>query len=158
MDFPKAARHSPDPPRSYPFAIQHPYLIHGFIVVLCWLTYLRDPEDVVWRFVKVSSSARILEHLAFGVAAVFLGVAVMLGAWPSGNTGDYGHQKALLPGRNYLHWIADHSSRGSVCSVSTAGIPARKASPGRRDRSQPINTHTTMLISASAAKLLRTPP
>jgi hypothetical protein len=84
--FPYAALHSPDPPRSYPFAIRHPFPIHGLLVVLCWLTYLKDPEDVVWRFVKVSSSPRILEHLAFGVAAVFLGVAVILGAWPSGNT------------------------------------------------------------------------
>jgi hypothetical protein len=47
---------------------------------------------------------------------------------------------------------------GVVWSVSTAGSPARKAAPGSRDKSQPIKTHTTMLMSASAAKLLRTPP
>jgi hypothetical protein len=89
MDSANAARRSPDPPRSYPFVIRHPFVIHGFIVVFCWLTYLKDPEDIVWRFVKVSPNARSLEHLAFGVAAVLLGVAVALGAWPSGNTTNF---------------------------------------------------------------------
>jgi hypothetical protein len=47
---------------------------------------------------------------------------------------------------------------GVVWFVPTAGSPARKAAPGSRDKSHPIKTHTTMLMRASAAKLLRTPP
>lgn len=59
---------------------------------------------------------------------------------------------AAKPARVKLH---RYSATGWV---STNGLAARKASPGSRDRNQPINTQITMLISASAAKLLRTPP
>jgi hypothetical protein len=68
-----------------PFAVRHPFLIHGVLVILCWLTYLFDREDVVWRFIKDSANSRLLEHLAFALAAVCIACGVSLGAWPSGN-------------------------------------------------------------------------
>ena len=35
-------------------------------------TYIVSPEDVVWRFVKDAPHSRLLEHCAFGVAAILL--------------------------------------------------------------------------------------
>lgn len=67
-----------------PFDARHPFLIHGVLVVLCWLTYLIDREDVVWRFIRNSPNARSLEHAAFALAALSIGLGVCLGAWPSG--------------------------------------------------------------------------
>jgi hypothetical protein len=71
-------------PRS-PFGLQHPFLVHGIFVILCWLTYVFDREDVVWRFVKDSANPRLLEHLSFTLAAVCIAGGVSLGAWASGN-------------------------------------------------------------------------
>jgi hypothetical protein len=75
-----------------PFAVRHPFLIHAILVILCWLTYLLDREDVVWRFIKESAKAHQLEHLAFALAAVCIGLGVWLGAWPSGNRDEYAGQ------------------------------------------------------------------
>ena len=41
-------------------------------------TYLISPDDVVWRFIKTARHARALEHAAFGIAAAFLGFALLL--------------------------------------------------------------------------------
>ena len=41
-------------------------------------TYIVSPEDVIWRFIKASPHARVLEHLAFGLAAILLGTALHL--------------------------------------------------------------------------------
>jgi hypothetical protein len=51
------------------------------LVVAAWLTYLVDPEDVVWRFIKGASDARLLEHIGFGVAAAAIGAGILLGSW-----------------------------------------------------------------------------
>lgn len=68
-----------------PFAIRNAFLIHGVIVILCWLMYLSDPEDVVWHFIKDSAFSRPLEHLAFGLAALCIACGICLGAWPGGS-------------------------------------------------------------------------
>jgi hypothetical protein len=67
------------------FALRHPFLIHGVLVILCWLSYLFDRVDVVWRFIKDSANSRLLEHLAFALAAACIACGVWLGAWPNGN-------------------------------------------------------------------------
>ena len=41
-------------------------------------TYLISPDDVVWRFIKTAPHARALEHVAFGISAAFLGLALIL--------------------------------------------------------------------------------
>jgi hypothetical protein len=46
--------------------------------VVAWATYLFDREDVVWRFIHQYPNRRLLEHLAFGIAAVLIGVAAVL--------------------------------------------------------------------------------
>lgn len=76
---------APRPSQQLPFVLRHPFLIQSILVTLCWLSYLFDREDVVWRFIKGSPNSRLLEHLAFGLAAVCIAWAVLLGAWPGGN-------------------------------------------------------------------------
>jgi hypothetical protein len=73
------------PSQRSPFALRHPFLIQSILVTFCWLSYLFDREDVVWRFIKGSPNSRLLEHLAFGLAAVCIACGILLGAWPSGN-------------------------------------------------------------------------
>jgi hypothetical protein len=41
-------------------------------------TYLIFPDDVAWRFIKTAPHARVLEHVLFGIAAAFLGLALLL--------------------------------------------------------------------------------
>ena len=41
-------------------------------------TYVVSPDDVVWRFIRGSLHCRTLEHLAFSIAAVLLGIALCL--------------------------------------------------------------------------------
>lgn len=48
------------------------------LLVLGLSTYLVSADDVVWRFIKHAQHARLLEHFAFGFAAVLLGVALLL--------------------------------------------------------------------------------
>ena len=48
------------------------------ILAVAFATYLFDPDDVVWRFVKDSSAPRELERVAFLVAAVLIGVGAAI--------------------------------------------------------------------------------
>jgi hypothetical protein len=59
------------------FEVRHPWLLHNALLLAALLTYCIDREDVVWRFIKASPHARLLEHVSFGAAAVF----VALGIW-----------------------------------------------------------------------------
>ncbi len=74
------------PPHKAPFAVRHPFLIHGALVLLCWSTYGFDRVDVVWRLIRDSAHARALEHLGFALSAVLIGLGVWLGAWPGGRS------------------------------------------------------------------------
>ena len=56
------------------FEYRHQTLVHMAILAVAFATYLFDPDDVVWRFVKDSSTPRELEHAAFFVATVLIGV------------------------------------------------------------------------------------
>jgi hypothetical protein len=50
-----------------------------FVLLLAGLsTYLIDPDDVVWRFIKTSPQPRLLEHILFGTAAAILGLSLLL--------------------------------------------------------------------------------
>ena len=93
---PQASQNQTSPVSSQrpPFAVRYPFLIHGMLVVLCWLTYLFDRENVVWRFIKDSASPRPLEHFAFAVAAACIASGVWLGAWPGGSRANRANQTA----------------------------------------------------------------
>lgn len=77
-------RSSPSQFQAAPFAVRHPFLVHGILVVLCWSPYEIDRVDVVWRFVRHSANAHVLEHIGFALAALSIGVGIWLGAWPGG--------------------------------------------------------------------------
>jgi|ERR1700677_3094790 hypothetical protein len=50
-----------------------------FVLLLAGLsTYLIDPDDVVWRFIKTTPQPRLLEHILFGTAAAALGLSLLL--------------------------------------------------------------------------------
>ena len=56
------------------FEYRHQRLVHQFIVGISVLMYLIDPDDVVWRFVKDSSTPHGLERFVFIVATLFIAV------------------------------------------------------------------------------------
>jgi hypothetical protein len=80
-----SAQFGPVSPRPGPFFVRRPFLIHSVLVVLCWLTYLFDREDVAWRLIQHFADARLLEHLVFLGAAGLIACGIWLGAWPCGN-------------------------------------------------------------------------
>jgi hypothetical protein len=53
-------------------------IVRAALLLIGVLTYLVSPDDVVWRFIKISPNARLWEHASFGVAAVLLGIALLL--------------------------------------------------------------------------------
>lgn len=60
------------------FEVNHPILIHQAIVAAAFATYLADPEDIVWRFIKHSPNSRLLEHVIFLLATIFIGAGALL--------------------------------------------------------------------------------
>lgn len=48
------------------------------MIALAFFTYLVDPEDVVWRFIKHNPASRVLEHVFFAFATLLVGVAAFL--------------------------------------------------------------------------------
>lgn len=63
--------------------LRRPLLIHALLLLAAWLTYLFDPTDAVWRFIRNSPQPRLLEHLSFAAAAAAIGAGILLGAWRS---------------------------------------------------------------------------
>jgi hypothetical protein len=55
------------------FETVHPILLHQAIIAGAFAAYLVDPEDIVWRFIKQSPNSRLLEHVLFFIATVFVG-------------------------------------------------------------------------------------
>jgi hypothetical protein len=64
--------------RASVFEVRHPVLIYQTLLAASVLTYLADPEDVVWRYIKNTANVRVLEHLCFATAAVALGAGACL--------------------------------------------------------------------------------
>jgi hypothetical protein len=64
------------------FESRHRLLLHQAIVGAAFLTYLIDPDDVVWRFIKHSPMhLRERERLVFAAVTVLFGVAACLCTW-----------------------------------------------------------------------------
>jgi hypothetical protein len=53
-------------------------IIRAGLLLVGLSTYLISPDDVVWRFIRTAPHARALEHASFGIAAAFLGFALLL--------------------------------------------------------------------------------
>lgn len=60
------------------FECRHQTLLSQLILVAGLATYLFDPEDVVWRFIKDLPNRRELEHLIFFIASIFVGAGATL--------------------------------------------------------------------------------
>ena len=60
------------------FEYRHQTLAHQFIVLLAFLTYLIDPDDIVWRFVRDTSAPRLWERTLFIVATILIAAGAAL--------------------------------------------------------------------------------
>jgi hypothetical protein len=64
------------------FEDRHPVLIRRLIIVAAFLTYLIDPDDIVWRFIKDNATHReLLERSLFVIATILTGVAAGMCTW-----------------------------------------------------------------------------
>jgi len=58
------------------FEYRHSVLIHRVIIAVAFLTYLVDPDDIVWWCIKGHTAHRkLLERALFGLATVLVGIA-----------------------------------------------------------------------------------
>lgn len=64
--------------RATNFEYRHQTLLSQLIIAAGLATYLFDPEDVVWRFIKASANRRILEHAVFVAAGILIGAGAAL--------------------------------------------------------------------------------
>ena len=60
------------------FERRHPTLIRHGLIAAAVATYLFDPDDVVWGFIKAGPNRRPLEHGAFLVATILIGTGAVL--------------------------------------------------------------------------------
>ena len=63
------------------FEYRRQKLLHQFIVLAAFLTYLIDRDDIVWRFVKDNAAPHRVERLAFIVATLFAGTGAAICTW-----------------------------------------------------------------------------
>jgi hypothetical protein len=61
------------------FEFRHQILLHQFVVLVAFLIYLVDRDDIVWRFIKNGSSdVRSIERAIFAVATILFGIAAYI--------------------------------------------------------------------------------
>ena len=61
------------------FEYRHQWLLHELILGVAILTYLVDRDDIIWRFVKLSSTdARPSERTLFAVATLLFGISAWI--------------------------------------------------------------------------------
>jgi hypothetical protein len=90
--------------KSTDFEDRHPVLIHRLIIAAAFLTYLVDPDDIVWRFIKNDATHReLLERFLFAIATILTGVAAGICTWA------HGRPQTLAKGVSDLS--ASHSRR-----------------------------------------------
>jgi protein-S-isoprenylcysteine O-methyltransferase Ste14 len=63
------------------FEVRHQTLLHFLLVTAAFLSYLLQPDDMVWAFVKDSVQNRLLERSLFAVAALLMGVGAGICTW-----------------------------------------------------------------------------
>ena len=64
--------------RTTDFEFRHRTLLSQMLIACGVLTYVFDPEDVVWRFIKDYPDRRELEHAIFLLATLFIGAGAVL--------------------------------------------------------------------------------
>jgi hypothetical protein len=124
------------------FESRHRLLLHQAIVGAAFLTYLIDPDDVVWRFIKHSPMhLRERERLVFTAVTVLFGVAACLCTWSHrapragvgvGRTGRLGYPGYL---GEFLYAVGLASLAPlSGCCLLIAGDGLRLLRLARRER------------------------
>ena len=63
------------------FEFRHQTFLHLLLVTFAFLTYLLQPDDVVWALVKDFPHNRLLERSLFAVATLLMGVAAGISTW-----------------------------------------------------------------------------
>jgi hypothetical protein len=63
------------------FEYRHQTLAHQLIVLLAFLTYLIDPDDIVWRFVRDTSAPRFWERALFLLATILIAAGAVFSTW-----------------------------------------------------------------------------
>jgi hypothetical protein len=70
-------------------------VLHQALVGAGLATYLLDPVDVVWRFIRESPNRRVLEHVFFAMAALLVGTGAALATWASAHRECTGNGSSL---------------------------------------------------------------
>ncbi len=63
------------------FEYRRQTLLHVVLVGLALLTYVIDPDDIVWALVRRHSDSALLERMIFGVGAVTILSSAVLETW-----------------------------------------------------------------------------
>jgi hypothetical protein len=61
--------------------LRHRKLLHQLLVAAAFVTYLYDPDDIVWRFVKNSSASHQWERALFLAASIAIFAGAVLCTW-----------------------------------------------------------------------------
>jgi hypothetical protein len=85
--------------RATEFEYRHQTLLSQLLIGAGLATYLFDPEDVVWRFIKDQPDRRALEHGSFLIATVLIGVAAVLCTGARAREGNNADGRASRPYR-----------------------------------------------------------
>jgi hypothetical protein len=67
--------------KATPFEYRHQTLVHQSLVAAAFLTYIVDPEDIVWRFVKNTSAPHTWERASFIAATLLIAAGTIVCTW-----------------------------------------------------------------------------
>jgi hypothetical protein len=63
------------------FEYRHQTLLHILLVGLALLSYLVQPDDIVWALVRYHSNSALLERIVFGIGAIMILSSAALDTW-----------------------------------------------------------------------------
>ena len=63
------------------FEYRHQTLTHQLVVLAAFLTYLIDRDDIVWRFVRDTSTPHRWERALFILATILIAAGAALSTW-----------------------------------------------------------------------------
>lgn len=78
--------------RATDFEYRHQTVLHLSLVAAAFLTYLFDPDDIVWAFVRHQSQPRLFERALFAAATLLIGAGATLRTWAQA------HSAQSIPG------------------------------------------------------------
>jgi hypothetical protein len=88
--------------RATDFEYRHQTLLHLLVVGIAFLTYVIEPNDVVWALVKHHGTDRALwEHTVFGIGAMLVVLSAWLATWADA----YRNRAAADVGLDFLSHI-----------------------------------------------------